>query len=51
MKTQKNSKTDKKDQPSTVLSKEVIMASIIGTLPLMAVYLFKLQNKKKSTKE
>ncbi len=51
MKTQTKSKTDKRDQPSTGLSKEVIMASIVLIVPVMAMYLFKLQNEKKSTKE
>jgi hypothetical protein len=51
MKTQTKSKTNKGAQPSTVLSKEVIMASIIGTIPIMALYLNKLQNEKKSNKE
>jgi hypothetical protein len=51
MKTQTKSKTNKRDQPSTGLSKEVIMAAIIGIVPVMAIYLYKLQNEEKSNKE
>jgi len=51
MKTQTNSKTDKRDHPPIGFSKEVIMASIIGILPLVALSLCTLENEKKSTKE